>query len=297
MELPRIGIGTAGFSGIYNNITAQECGNIVDKAIANKLNYFDSSPFYGNGCSEKILGNCLTKYNRDKYFISSKAGNCNGQYKYGYYDVTSAVMNSLKNLGIKYFDIVFIADIDRSPSLDYILKESLPALMYLKQNGFVRKIGISGIMLEQLDYIRSKFDIDCIMTYCCYSLINNTLLNYVSKWKNDNITIVQGGVTSMGLLTPQGPPCWHPASDEIKICCRKLNEFCHNKNINIVENAFYYTYLNKDIDIILIGPTAITQLNNYIDWLQQIYSNNKEHILTLVQMARPIQNKLWVDLF
>ena len=32
MELPRIGIGTAGFCGIYNEITPQECGNIVDKA-------------------------------------------------------------------------------------------------------------------------------------------------------------------------------------------------------------------------------------------------------------------------
>lgn len=297
MELPRIGIGTAGFCGIYNEITPQECGNIVDKAIANKFNYFDSSPFYGNGRSEKILGNCLIKYNRDKYFISTKAGSSSGRYKYGYYDITNTVMNSLKNLKVKYFDMVFIADIDRCSSLDYILKESLPALLYLKRNGFIRKIGISGIILEQLDYVRTNFDIDCIMTYCCYSLINNSLINYIPKWKSDNITIVQGGVTSMGLLTPQGPPCWHPATDDIKECCKNLTEFCKNKRINIVENAFYYTYLNSDIDIILIGVTNVNHLYNYIDWIQHIYSNNKEHIQTLVEMAQPIHNKLWVDLF
>ena len=100
----------------------------------------------------------------------------------------------------------------------------------------------------------------------------------------------------MGLLTPQGPPCWHPATDEIKECCKNLTEFCKNKRINI-ENAFYYTYLNTDIDIILIGVTNVNHLYNYIDWIQHIYSNNKEHIQTLVKMAQPIHNKLWVDLF
>lgn len=297
MELPRIGIGTAGFSGIYDKITVEECGKIVDQAIANKFNYFDSSPFYGNGFSEKVLGNCLIKYNRDKYFISTKAGSCNGNHKYGYHDITATVMNSLKNLRVKYFDMVFIADIDRCSSLDYVIKESLPALLYLKQSGFIKKIGISGIILEQLEYVRNNFNIDCIMTYCCYSLINNTLLNYISRWKNDNITIVQGGVTCMGLLTPQGPPNWHPATPHIKSCCKNLNEFCYTKNINIVENAFYFTYLNRDIDIILLGVTTVNQLNNYIDWLQKIYSNNKQHIQTLIKIARPIHNKLWVDLF
>lgn len=297
MELPRIGIGTAGFSGIYNEITPQECGSIVDKAMVNKFNYFDSSPFYGNGRSEKILGNCLIKYNRDRYFISTKAGSCNGKYKYGYYDITNTVMNSLKNLKLKYFDMVFIADIDKCVSLDYVLKESLPALLYLKKNGFIKKIGISGILLEQLDYVSSNFNIDCIMTYCCYTLINDTLTNYISKWKSNNITIVQGGVTSMGLLTPQGPPTWHPACSDIKVCCKKMNEYCSNKNIDIVEKAFYFTYLNRDIDIILLGITDVKHLDNYIDWLQKVYYNSQTYIQKLIELAKPIHNKLWVDLF
>lgn len=297
MELPRIGVGTAGFSGIYNEITLYECGNIVDKAITNKFNYFDSSPFYGNGRSEKILGSCLIKYSRDKYFISTKAGSCNGKYKYGYYDITNTIMNSLKNLKVKYFDMVFIADIDKCVSLDYVLKESLPALLYLKKNGFIRKIGISGILLEQLDYVSSNFNIDCIMTYCCYTLINDTLLKYISKWKSNNIIIVQGGVTSMGLLTPQGPPIWHPASNDIKLYCKKMNEYCNNKNIDIVEKAFYFTYLNKNINIILLGITNVKHLDNYIDWLHRTYHNNQTHIQTLIKLAKPIHNKLWVDLF
>ena len=46
-----------------------------------------------------------------------------------------------------------------------------------------------------------------------------------------------------------------------------------------------------------IGFTNVNHLYNYIDWIQHIYSNNKEHIQTLVEMAQPIHNKLWVDLF
>jgi L-galactose dehydrogenase len=293
MNIPRISIGTAGFANMYENITLDECSKIVNKAIIHKYSYFDTAPYYGNGQSEEILGKCLKNYSRDKFFISTKAGRIGNEFKYGYYDIIQSVMKSLKRLGIKYIDIVFIHDIECCKALNIILEESLPALKYLQNQGFVKYIGISGLYLNQLNYVSDNFKIDYILTYCCYTLINNSLTKYSDKWKEQNIKIIQGGVTSMGLLTPQGPPRWHPASYDIKAVCNKLNHFCSEKNINIVEKAFYYTYQNPNIDTILLGITSVNQLDQYIDWVNRLYCNNKIYINTLVEMSKLIHNKLW----
>ncbi len=297
MNIPRISIGTAGFANFYEPMTFDDCTKIVDKAIIHKYNYFDTGPEYGNGKSEEILGRCLQKYNRDRYFISTKAGKVGNEYKYGYYDIIQSVMNSRKRLGVKYIDIVFITDIEFACSLKFIIQESLPALKFLKDQGFIKHIGISGLYLEQLNYISENFNIDFILSYCCYTLINNSLIKYCDIWKKRNIKIIQGGVTSMGLLTPQGPPKWHPSDYQIKATCNKLNQFCSEKKINIVEKAFYYTYQNSYIDTILLGVTTPSQLDEYTDWINNFYYNNKLYINTLVEMSEPIHNKLWNEMF
>lgn len=46
--------------------------------------------------------------------------------------VTQSVHESLARLGVDYLDIVQIHDPEFSPSLDIILKETLPALIKLK---------------------------------------------------------------------------------------------------------------------------------------------------------------------
>ena len=46
--------------------------NAVAKAYDIGINYFDTSPYYGN--SESVLGQCLRGKDRRGYYISSKAG-------------------------------------------------------------------------------------------------------------------------------------------------------------------------------------------------------------------------------
>ena len=45
---------------------------LVDYAIAHGVNYFDTSPAYVQGFSEKATGIALSRHPRDKYFIATK---------------------------------------------------------------------------------------------------------------------------------------------------------------------------------------------------------------------------------
>ena len=51
----------------------------VDYCIAHGVNYFDTSPVYCRGESEKVLGDALAKHPRDKWFVATKLSNFNAK--------------------------------------------------------------------------------------------------------------------------------------------------------------------------------------------------------------------------
>ena len=193
--------------------------NIINIALKNGINYFDTAPFYGETRSENVLRECIKNIPREKYFLSTKVGRYTvNNFDFSYNGIINSVNESLKRLNLNYLDLVQCHDIEFCVSLDIILNETLPALKKLQDENKIRYIGITGLQLDKLDYIitNSIINIDTVLVYCTYNLFNTTLDNYSQKWKQLGITIIQGGVTSMGLLTNQGPKDWHPASKKIK---------------------------------------------------------------------------------
>lgn len=51
------------------------------------------------------------------------------------------------------------------------------------------------------------------------------------------IKIIQGGVTSMGLLTNKGPQDWHPAPSLIKNTCKEVVNNCIQKKNKYNRNS------------------------------------------------------------
>ena len=56
-------------------IDQEQVNRLVDYAIAHGVNFFDTSPVYVQGLSEKATGIALKRHPRNKYFISTKLSN------------------------------------------------------------------------------------------------------------------------------------------------------------------------------------------------------------------------------
>lgn len=52
----------------------------IDYCIEHGVNYFDTSPVYCRGESEKVLGDCLAKHPRDKWLVATKLSNFNEKF-------------------------------------------------------------------------------------------------------------------------------------------------------------------------------------------------------------------------
>lgn len=58
-----------------DDIDQETVNKLVDVAITHGVNYFDTSPAYCKGRSERATGIALSRYPRDKYFIATKLSN------------------------------------------------------------------------------------------------------------------------------------------------------------------------------------------------------------------------------
>jgi len=54
---------------------------LIDACIERGVNYFDASPVYCRGESEKVLGDCLAKHPRDRWLVATKLSNFNPRHQ------------------------------------------------------------------------------------------------------------------------------------------------------------------------------------------------------------------------
>ena len=92
---------------VKNEIDQEEVNRLVDYAIAHGVNYFDTSPAYCQGLSERSTGIALSRHPRDKYYIATKLSNFAPDTRSR--EASMAMYhNSLKELRVDYIDYMLL---------------------------------------------------------------------------------------------------------------------------------------------------------------------------------------------
>ena len=117
----------------------------VDYALEHGLNYFDTSPVYCQGKSERCTGIALSRHKRSEYFVATKLSNFNrdlwtkeksiGMYR-----------NSMKELQVDYIDYYLLHSV--GGSMDefygrYIDNGMMDFLLAEREAGRIRNLGFS----------------------------------------------------------------------------------------------------------------------------------------------------------
>jgi len=294
LNVSTVSLGCAPLGNVYGDISSEESQRIVEICINRGINFLDTSPYYGQTVSESVLGKCLRNIPREKYILASKVG----RYEVSDFSesrVRKSVQESLNRLQTDYIDLMQCHDVEFASSIDQVIHEALPVLNEYKEKGIIRHVGISGLPLPVIDFVldNSHVDVETVLSYCCYCLNNTNLQMYIPRWKFQGIGIIQGGSTSMGLLTNHGPQPWHPAPDALRDSCKRAAELVKSLGSDIAKLAFQYTHAQPDISTTLIGITSVEQLNNSLQWahepLDQFLLQEVEGTLA------EIKNKIWVE--
>lgn len=125
------------------DIIDQEATNaLVDYAIANGVNYFDTSPVYIQGLSEKATGEALKRHPRESYFIATKLSNFSNWTR-----ENSMLMykKSFENLQTDYIDYYLLHSLSGMETLKkrYLDNGMLDFLLEERKAGRIRNLGFS----------------------------------------------------------------------------------------------------------------------------------------------------------
>lgn len=145
-------------------IDQEMVNRLVDKAIAHGVNYFDTSPAYCKGFSERATGIALKRHPRDRYFIATKLSNF-APSTWSREASLAMYHNSFKELQVDYIDYLLLHAVgmgnDGMEALHarYLDNGMLDFLLQEREAGRIRNLGFSYHGdIKVFDYLLSQHD-------------------------------------------------------------------------------------------------------------------------------------------
>lgn len=267
LEVPILSFGASSLGQEFRSVTLDEALASVREALAGGLNLIDTSPFYGRGMSEVLLGIALESVPRDDYLLCTKLG----RYDLSHFDfsaqrVSESVDVSLHRLGTDHLDIVLCHDIEFVP-MQQIIDETLPALRKARDQGKVRFIGISGYPQKIFRFICEQADVDCVLNYNQYTLQNTRFADETIPWLTSRgIGVMSAGPFSARLLTDAPLPAWLKEPEDVKAAARRAAELCRARGSSIAKLALQFSIANPDIATTVAGSANPANIRHWVSW-------------------------------
>lgn len=263
MNVPVLSFGASSLGQEFRSVTLDEALQSVRVALNCGLNFIDTSPFYGRGMSEVLLGVALKGVPRDSYTLCTKLGRYDLQhFDFSAKRVAESVDVSLHRLGTDHIDIMLCHDIE-FVEMQQIVDETLPALRRIQEQGKVRFIGFSGYPMKIFRFILDQTDVEVALSYNQFTLQNTRFADeVVPLLKAGGVGAMNAGPFSARLLTNAPLPKWLKEPEEVKAAARRAAELCERRGSDIAKLALQFSCSNPDIATTVAGSANPENIRN-----------------------------------
>lgn len=288
LNLSWLSYGASSLGQEFRPVDLNEAIRSVHVALDLGMNFIDTSPYYGRGLSECLLGVALRGVPRDRYYLCTKLG----RYAPKHFDfsprrVVESVDLSLERLGVDYLDVILCHDIE-FVEMSQIVAETLPALEKIRAQGKVRFIGVSGYPLNIFRYVLDRAPLDVMLSYNHYTLQNTMLADLVPYLQQKNVGIMNAAPFSARLLTNAALPAWHKSTAEVRAICRRAAEHCASRGADIAQLALQYSIAHPDMTTCIVGSANPDNVRNWVQWSQTAI--DERLLAEVLDILRPIHN-------
>lgn len=270
LHVPILSFGASSLGAEFRNVTLDEVLASVRVALECGMNFIDTSPFYGRGMSEVLLGVALKGVPRDRYTLCTKLGRYDLQhFDFSARRVAESVDVSLHRLGTDHIDIMLCHDIEFVP-MQQIVDETLPALRRIQQAGKVRYIGFSGYPMKIFRFILEQTKVDCVLSYNQYTLQNTRFADEVVPYlKSKGVGVMNAGPFSARLLTNAPLPAWLKEPEAVKAAARKAAAHCAGNGVDIAKLALQFSLAHPDIATTIAGSANPANIRAWAKWAEE----------------------------
>jgi aryl-alcohol dehydrogenase-like predicted oxidoreductase len=293
LRLPVLGFGASSLGAEFRSIDIQEAMRAVHAALDSGMDLIDTSPFYGRGMSEVLLGVALKDVPRDRYLLCSKLG----RYDVGHFDfsarrVAESVDVSLKRMRVDHLDICLCHDIE-FVEMSQIVEETLPALRKEKEKGKVRYIGVSGYPMKMFRYVLERSPIDVLLSYNHYTLQNTMLSDLVPVAREKGVGVMNAAPFSARLLSNAPLPPWHKATPEVREVARRAAQHCARRGVDIAQLAVWFSTRPPEIATTIAGSASPERVREWATWIERPV--DPALIREVQEILSPIHNWFYIE--
>ncbi len=291
IELPVLAFGASSLGQEFRPVRLDDALKSVRTALDLGINFIDTSPFYGRGMSEVLLGIALRDIPRDSYLLGTKLG----RYSLTHFDfsarrVDESVHVSLHRLGTDYLDVLLLHDVE-FVDLPQIWEETIPAALALKEKGLVRAVGFSCYPMKSFHKVldHAEDQIDCILSYNQYTLQNTSLVdNLLPRLREKSIGVMNAGPFSARLLTNAPLPDWLKEPEEVKAAAREAARICSEEGVDIAQLALQFSCSHKDIATCVAGSANPDNVRKWAEWLEKPIP--EDLLAAVLNIFEPVRN-------
>ncbi len=311
LEVTIASFGAGGLGNFFRVISNAEADRLLEATWDAGIRYFDTSPFYGRGRSERRLGAFLESKARDSYVLSTKVGRLldpargalwedgifldpapfNPRYDYSYDGVMRSHEASLQRLGLDRVDILLVHDIGvmlhgdgNEAQMRDLLGGGVRALEELRGSGDIKGYGLGvnevQACLACLDY----GDPTAFLLAGRFTLLEQEAIHpLLSRCLERGVSLVIGGVFNSGILATGAVPGarydYAEASPAMLDQVRRLEAVCARHDVALAAAALQFPLTHPAVATVLFGVGTVASLDR-----------------SIAQMQAPIPAGLWSDL-
>ena len=300
MRVSRLSFGASSLGGVFHPVKEAEGIAAVHAALDFGINYFDVAPAYGGTLAECVLGKALKGVPRSRYYLSTKVGKYTAPGSYGddkldysRQRIRASIEESAARLGVEYFDLVHIHDIEYQGRMhtEWALREGYGAVCELKREGRIGGVSFGIYPLDLWKRILSSLDIDAGLVHNHYCLNDTGLLDLLPMARARNVGIINGSPFASGLLTGRGPADWHPASPEARSTFREAAELCNAAGVSISQLALQFASSNPDITTTLFSSANPDSVARNVRWCEG--PCDRALLARVLEILQPVHNQEW----
>lgn len=253
-----------GINNVVGKPTTAQVFEILEYAASQGIAVLDTADAYGNAV--ELLG-VFNKQHNGLFAINTKF-KCNNE------SIEKQFLNSLNLLCVNKINTYFYHSF--SDFINY--PELLPALITLKQDEKINKIGVSVYDNDEFNTIIHTNEIDVIQ------LPFNLLDNYSQRGELMKLAKEKGKELQVRSVFLQGiffmpPDTIPPKLAPLKPYLLKINELAKENNLTIEQLALLYAIGQNEIDNVIIGIDNLKQLKHNIKAAGNLITDEmSEHI-------------------
>ena len=293
LTVPILSFGASSLGQEFRQVDVNEALRSVHVALDAGMDLIDTSPYYGRGMSEVLLGVALRDVPRDRYLLCTKLGRYAPQhFDFSARRVVESIDVSLERMKVDHLDIILCHDIEFVDMLQ-IVDETLPALRKIQQQGKVRFVGVSGYPMKMFRYVLDRTDLDVILSYNHYTLQNTMLADLVPYLKQKGVGVMNAAPFSARLLTNAPLPPWHKATPQVREVARKAAEHCRKRGSDIAKLALQFSIRHPDLATCITGSASPQRIAEWARWAAEPV--DEQLLKEVLEILRPIHNWFYVE--